>query len=205
MGSTQWHSCACFPIWLAAASFQYYLTMELSYFKGMGVSSWRFSTSLCPWVNVHSHQCGYGQCRGGVTVRPWLPTGKVWRDGDGSFFGLWVLHDERQSSTDTIETRHQLLTSLHRVLQQNHDTVDRVTCGRKWGNIYRRAWCVPTFKLTQQPNRCGQSQSSEAWYWPSFHSEWSDIGMTVHCSSLIFGRPDIWAIEGPIFIAKGNV
>ena len=46
-----------------------------------------------------------------------------------------------------------------------------------------------TFKLTQQLNRCGQSQSSEAWYWPSFHCKWSDVSVTVHCSSLILRSP----------------
>ena len=56
-----------------------------------------------------------------------------------------------------------------------------------------------TFKLTQQPNRCGQSQSSEAWYRPSFHCEWSNITLTVHCSSLISGRHDVLSFRGPRF------
>ena len=38
-----------------------------------------------------------GQCTGGV--RPWLPTGKVWRGGDGSFCGLWVRSDGRRCSS----------------------------------------------------------------------------------------------------------
>ena len=56
-----------------------------------------------------------------------------------------------------------------------------------------------TFKLTQQPNRCGQSQSSEAWYWPSFHCDWSEMSVAVHCSSLISGRRDALSYRGPRF------
>ena len=50
-----------------------------------------------------------------------------------------------------------------------------------------------TFKLTQQPSPCGESQSSEAWYWPSFHCKWSDVSVAVHCSSLILRSP--WCFE----------
>ena len=53
-----------------------------------------------------------GLCRGGVS--PWLPTGKVWRGGDGSFCGLWVRSDARRSSSGKRETRYQLLTGQHR-------------------------------------------------------------------------------------------
>ena len=59
-------------------------------------------------------------------------------------------------------------------------------------------------KTAQQPNRCGQSQSSEAWYWSSFHYEWSDIGLTVHCSSLILGRRDVLSYRGPHFHFPGE-
>ena len=56
-----------------------------------------------------------------------------------------------------------------------------------------------TFKLTQQPDRYGQSQSSEAWYWPSSHCEWNDINVAVHCSSLISSRRDVLNFRGPRF------
>ena len=55
--------------------------------------------------------------------------------------GLWVRSDGRRSSSGRRETRYQLLTGLHRDLQQNNDTVDRVTDERKWENIHRWAWC----------------------------------------------------------------
>ena len=135
----QWHSCACFPIWLVADSFQCNPTMKLSYVKDMCVSSWRFVTSLGPWVNVQSHQCGswvvYRCCEALVTN--W----KSLRGRGGSFHGFWVRADGRRSSSGKRETRHQLLAGLHRDLQQNHDTVDRVTGGRKGDNIHRWAWC----------------------------------------------------------------
>ena len=54
MESTQWRSCTCFPIWLVAGIFQCNPTMKLSNVNGMCVSSWRFATSLGPWVNVSS-------------------------------------------------------------------------------------------------------------------------------------------------------
>ena len=56
-----------------------------------------------------------------------------------------------------------------------------------------------TFKLTQQPNRCGQSQSSVAWYWPSFHCKWSDVSVTVHCSSLILRSPCCFELSRAAF------
>ena len=140
MESRQWHSCVCFPIWLVADSFQCNPTMKLSNVNGMCVPSWRFATSLGPWVNVQSPQCG-----------SWVVfTEVVWglgyqleksTSGDGNFYGLWVRADGRRSSSGKRETRHQLLTGLHRDLQQNHGTVDMVTGGRKWGNIHRWAWC----------------------------------------------------------------
>ena len=96
-----------------------------------------------------------GQCTGGV--RPWLPTGKVWRGGDGSFCGLWVRSDGRGCSSGRRETRYQLLTGLHRDLQQNHDSVDRVTGGRKWGNIHRWAWCERHSNWHSNPTGVGNS------------------------------------------------
>ena len=80
-----------------------------------------------------------GQCRG--DVRLWLPTGKVWRGGDGSFCGLWIRRYGRRSLSGKWGTRYQLLTGLHRDLQHNHYIVDRVIGGRKWGNIHQWAWC----------------------------------------------------------------
>ena len=133
MESTQWHSCACFPIRLVAESFQCNPTMKLSNVNGMCVSSCRFATNSGPWVNVQSHQCG------SLVVWMWceaLVTNlKSVRGGDGSFYGLWVLADGRRSSSCKRGTR--LLTNLHRDLQQNHDTVDRVTGGRKLINFPR--------------------------------------------------------------------
>ena len=125
-------------MWLVSDSFQCYLTIKFPNVKGMCVSSCRFATSLGPWLKVQSHDVESGQCRGGV--RPLLPTGTVWGGGDGRFCGLGVRGDGRRSSRCKRETRHQLLTCLHRDLQQNHDTVDRVTGGRKWGNIHRWVW-----------------------------------------------------------------
>ena len=90
----------------------------------MCVSSWRFATILGPWVKVHSQQCGTGQCGGVVLRSTWSPIGKALRGGDGSFIRLWFGGDWQRSSSGTRETQHQLLTSLHRNLQQNHDTVD---------------------------------------------------------------------------------
>ena len=45
-----------------------------------------------------------GQCKGGV--RPWLPTGKVWRGGDGSFCGLEfeVMDDEVRVVNEKLDT-----------------------------------------------------------------------------------------------------
>ena len=63
-----------------------------------------------------------------------------------------------------------------------------------------------TFKLTQQPNRCGQSQSSEAWHWPSFHCDWGYISFTVHCSSLDFWSS--WHFEqsrASFSFSQGNI
>ena len=86
MASTQWHSCACFPIWLVADSFQCNPTMKLSNVNGMCVSSWRFATSLGPCVNVHSYQYG------SLVVWRWcealVTNWKSLRGGDGSFTGF---------------------------------------------------------------------------------------------------------------------
>ena len=56
-----------------------------------------------------------------------------------------------------------------------------------------------TLKLIQQPNRCGQSQSSMEWYCPSFRCEWSDISVTVHWSGLISVRRGVLSYRGPRF------
>ena len=96
--------------------------MQLSNVKGMRVSSWRFTTSLGGTLGKSTHQWGAGQCGGGV--RPWLPTGKVWWGDDSSITGLWVRGDGRRSSSGI---HVKLLASLHRDLQQNHDTVDSMT------------------------------------------------------------------------------
>ena len=62
-------------------SFHCYLTMKLPNVNGMRVSLWRFATSSGSWVSLCKViKVEPGQCRGGV--RPWLPTGKVWRGGD---------------------------------------------------------------------------------------------------------------------------
>ena len=61
-----------------------------------------------------------------------------------------------------------------------------------------------TFKLSQQPNRCGKSKFSEAWYWQSFHCEWSDLSVTVHCNSLISGRRNVLSYLGPRFDLPGE-
>ena len=86
MESTQWHSFACFPIWLVAGRFQCNSTMKLSNINDMCVSSWRFATSLGPWVNVQSHQYGY------LVVWRWcealVTNWKSLRGGDGSFKGF---------------------------------------------------------------------------------------------------------------------
>ena len=68
------------------------------------------------------------------TVRHFLA---LWWGGNDSFVLLWVWGDGRRSSSCTRETPHQLLTSLHRDLQANRDTFDRITGGRKWANIHR--------------------------------------------------------------------
>ena len=60
----------------------------------------------------------------------------------GSVKVMWGLGNQLEKSDEVVtavlralsssgkrETRHQLLTSLHRDLQQNHDTVDRVGGG----------------------------------------------------------------------------
>ena len=153
MESTQWHSCACFPIWLVADSFQCKPAMKLSNVNGMCVSSWRFATSLGPWVNIQSHQCGslvvWRWCEAVVTN--W----RSLRGGDHSFYGLWVGADGRRSSSGKRETRHQLLTGLYWDLQQNHDTVDRVAGGWKWGNIHRWAWCERHSNWHSNPTGAG--------------------------------------------------
>ena len=133
-----------------------------------------------------------GQCRGGV--RPWLPTGKVYEVVTAVFTGFEFGVMDDGSSSGKRETRHQLLTGLHQDLQQNHDTVDRGTGGRKWGNIHR--W---TFKPTQQPNWCGQSLSSEPWHWPSFHCEGSDVVWQFIAAVWICGRRDVLSYRGPRF------
>ena len=115
-----------------------------------------------------------------------------------SFCGLWVQSDGRRSSGGKRETRYQLLTGLHRDLQQNHDTVDSVAGGKN-EETYIDGLDANDIQTDIAPNRCGQSQSSEAWYWPSFHCEWSDISVTVHCSSLISGRRDVLSYRGPRF------
>ena len=95
-------------IWLVAHSFQCNPTMKLSNVNGMCVSSWRFATSLGPWVNVQSYQCGsltvWGWCEALVTI--WK---SLW-GGDGSFYWLSVRADGRRSLSGKRETRHQLLT-----------------------------------------------------------------------------------------------
>ena len=153
MKSTQWQSCACFPIWLVADSFQCNPTMKLLNVNGMSVSSWIFATSLGPWVNVQSHQCG------SWVVKRWCEAlVTIWKSlwgGDGSFYKLWVRADGRRSSSGKRETRHQRLTGLHRDLQQNHGTVDRVTGGRKWGNIHRWAWCERHSNWQSNPTGVG--------------------------------------------------
>ena len=112
-----------------------------------------------------------GQCKCGV--RPFLPTEKFQRCGDGSFHGLWVRGDGRRSSSGKWDTRHQLLTGLHRDLQQNYDTVDRVTGGRKWGNIHRWAWCELTFiPLWVERYKC-DSSLQQLDFWSSWSFELS--------------------------------
>ena len=122
-------------------------------------------------INVES-----GQCRG--DVRPWLATGKVWRGADGSFYVLWVRGDGWRSSSGKRENRLQLLTGLYRDLQQNHDTVDRVTGGRKWGNIHWWAWCewhsdsgagTPSYLGYRLGKMTLPSPSSSDW---NFNPEW---------------------------------
>ena len=112
--------------------------MKLSNARGMCVSLWRLETTLGPWVKVQSHRCGalavQGWCEALVTN--WKSLTRWWRH----FCGLWLRSNGRRSSSGRRETRYQLLTGLHRDLQQNHDTVDRGPGGRKWGNIHRWAW-----------------------------------------------------------------
>ena len=175
---------------------QFYLTIKVSNVKGLCVSSWRFATSLGLWVNAQSHQCGAGQCRGGVW--PWLPAGKFWQGGDSNFYGLWVRDGGQRSSGGKRETRHQLLTVLHRDLQQNHDTVYKVPGKRKWRNIHRWVWCERHSNWHSNPTDVGNRSL------PRHDTNLHSI-VTVHCSSLISGRHDVWAIDGLSFISQGNV
>ena len=112
--------------------------------------------------------------------------------GDGSFHGRWVRADGRRSSSGKRETPHQLLTGLHRDLQQNHDTVDRVTGGRKWDNIHRWAWCERHSNWHSNPTGVGNRSLQR-------HDTNRDKSVTVHCSSLISGRRDVLSYRGPRF------
>ena len=141
MGITQWHPCACFPIWLVADSFQCNPTMKLLF---------KCQRHVCLIMKICNQFGSLGKSTKssmwilGRVLQRWcealVTNWKSLRGGDGSFYGLWVWGDGRRSSSGKRETRHQLLTGLHRDLQQNHDTVDRVTSGQKWGNIHRWAW-----------------------------------------------------------------
>ena len=136
-----------------------------------------------------------GQCRGGV--RPWLPTGKVWR-GDDSFYGLCVRSDGRISSSG----RRSSTPAADRPTSRPATESWHHWQGDQWAKMGKHTsmdFMRTTFKLTPPHNPCGQSQSSVAWYWPSCHCEWSDISMTIDCSSFISGRRDVLSYQGPRF------
>ena len=78
----------------------------MSNVKGMCVLSWRYTTSLGPWVKVHSRQCRAGQCGGGV--RPWLPTGKSDEVMTAvlSGFEFEVMDDEVQIVKEKLDTSY---------------------------------------------------------------------------------------------------
>ena len=129
---------------------------------------------------------------------------KVWQGGDGSFCGLWVRSDGWRSSSGKRETRYQLLTGLHWDLQQNHDTVDRVTGGRKWGNIHWWAWGERHSNWHSNPtgvgNRSLQRHDTDLhsivtgakWVWQFIAAVWFLVVVM------------LWAIEGLVFISPGE-
>ena len=121
------------------------------------------------------------------------------------FTGSWVRGDGRRSLSGKRETRYQLLTSLQRDLQQNHDTVGRVISGRKWGNIHRRIWCERHSNWYSNPTDAGNRSLQRLD--TKLHSivsgailVWQFIAAVCFLVVVMF-----WAFNGVVFISQGNV
>ena len=158
--------------------------MKLSNVRGMCVLSWRLDTSLGPW--------SLGKCTKSL----------MWSLGSAEVVcGL----DYQLEKSD------QVVTEIYVGFEFEVMTSESLHCwqGDRWAKMRKHTsmgLMQMTFKLTQQPNRCGQSQSSEAWHWPSFHCEWGYISVTVHCSSLDFWSS--WHFEqsrASFSFSQGNI